>query len=38
LELVTIDKEFGGWKNVSKKYFGDGGIFDAIYQPAGAPR
>jgi sulfate transport system substrate-binding protein len=38
VDLVTIDKEFGGWKNVSKKYFGDGGIFDTIYQPTEAPR
>jgi len=38
VDLVTIDKEFGGWKSVSKKYFGDGGIFDAIYQPTEAPR
>ena len=33
LDLVTIDDEFGGWGKVSKKYFGDGGVFDAIYQP-----
>jgi sulfate/thiosulfate transport system substrate-binding protein len=32
LDLVTIDKEFGGWKSVSQKYFGDRGIFDAIYE------
>jgi sulfate/thiosulfate transport system substrate-binding protein len=38
VDLITIDKEFGGWKNVSKKYFGDGGIFDTIYQPTEAPR
>ncbi len=31
LELITIDGIFGGWKNVSKPYFGDGGIFDEIY-------
>jgi ABC-type sulfate transport system substrate-binding protein len=34
VELITIDDVFGGWKNVSKPYFGDGGIFDQIYQPA----
>jgi sulfate/thiosulfate-binding protein len=33
VELVTIN-DFGGWKEVSKPYFGDGGIFDQIYQPA----
>ncbi len=34
VELITIDEVFGGWKNVSKKYFGDGGIFDEIYKLA----
>lgn len=34
VELITIDDVFGGWKKVSKPYFGDGGIFDQIYQPA----
>jgi sulfate/thiosulfate transport system substrate-binding protein len=38
VDLVTIDQEFGGWKNVSKRFFGDGGIFDSIYQPAESPR
>ena len=33
LDLVTIDDVFGGWGKVSKEYFGDGGVFDAIYQP-----
>lgn len=37
VDLITIDETFGGWKNVSKKYFGDGGIFDEIYKPSGAP-
>ena len=32
LDLVTVDKVFGGWKSVSRKYFGDRGIFDAIYE------
>ncbi len=35
VDLITIDDVFGGWKNVSKKYFGDGGIFDEIYKPSG---
>lgn len=34
VELITIDGVFGGWKNVSKPYFGDGGIFDEIYLPS----
>ena len=34
LELVTIDA-FGGWKSVQPLFFGEGGIFDQIYLPAG---
>jgi sulfate/thiosulfate transport system substrate-binding protein len=30
-ELVTIDN-FGGWKKAQPEHFGDGGIFDKIYQ------
>lgn len=30
LELVNI-RDFGGWKVVQPKFFGDGGIFDQIY-------
>lgn len=30
LNLLTIN-EFGGWKNVQKKFFDDGGMFDQIY-------
>ncbi len=33
IELFTIDKEFGGWKNAQKTHFDDGGIFDQIYKP-----
>jgi len=33
LPLLTIDSDFGGWKNASPKFFGDGGVFDKIYQP-----
>ena len=34
LKLVTIDDPFfGGWKKAQPKHFGDGGIFDQIYQP-----
>jgi sulfate transport system substrate-binding protein len=32
LELVTIDQDFGGWKHAQKHFFGDGGVFDQIYQ------
>ena len=32
LKLVTIDKDFGGWKSAQPKFFNDGGIFDQIYQ------
>ncbi len=34
LELVTIDKDFGGWPQAQKKYFADGGIFDQIIAAA----
>jgi sulfate transport system substrate-binding protein len=34
VKLVTIDDPlFGGWKEAQPKHFGDGGIFDQIYQP-----
>ena len=32
LKLVTIDKDFGGWKSAQPKFFNDGGVFDQIYQ------
>lgn len=32
LKLVTIDKDFGGWKTAQPKFFNDGGLFDQIYQ------
>ncbi|WP_295467844.1 sulfate ABC transporter substrate-binding protein [uncultured Pseudomonas sp.] len=31
VKLVTIDKEFGGWKEAQPKYFADGGVFDKIF-------
>lgn len=31
LDLVTID-DFGGWVKAQPEHFGDGGIFDQIYQ------
>ena len=33
LPLLTIDSDFGGWKKAQSKFFGDGGVFDKIYQP-----
>lgn len=30
IELVTIDKDFGGWNVTQKKHFSDDGIFDQI--------
>ncbi len=33
LTLMTIDADFGGWKSAQPKFFGDGGIFDKVYQP-----
>ena len=32
LELVTIDKDFGGWASAQPKYFDDGGVFDDIFK------
>lgn len=32
LDLVTVDKDFNGWKEAQPKFFNDGGIFDQIYQ------
>lgn len=31
LELVTIDRAFGGWKQAQETHFADGGVFDQIY-------
>ncbi|WP_298188446.1 sulfate ABC transporter substrate-binding protein [uncultured Pseudomonas sp.] len=31
LQLVTIDKDFDGWKSAQPKFFNDGGVFDQIY-------
>ncbi len=32
INLVTIDKEFGGWAKAQKIHFTDGGTFDQIYK------
>ncbi len=31
LDLVTIDRVFGGWEKAQKIHFADGGMFDGIY-------
>jgi sulfate/thiosulfate transport system substrate-binding protein len=33
IELFTIDGVFGGWAKAQAAFFGDGGVFDQIYQP-----
>ena len=32
LTLFNIDQTFGGWQKAQPKHFGDGGVFDQIYQ------
>ncbi len=33
ISLATIDGDFGGWAKAQAIHFGDGGVFDQIYQP-----
>ena len=33
IKLFNIDDTFGGWTTAQKTHFGDGGVFDQIYQP-----
>jgi len=33
IALFTIDEVFGGWAKAQPTHFGEGGIFDQIYQP-----
>nr|WP_207718179.1 sulfate ABC transporter substrate-binding protein [Clostridium saccharoperbutylacetonicum] len=33
INLVTVDKEFGGWAKAQATHFADGGTFDQIYKP-----
>jgi sulfate/thiosulfate-binding protein len=33
LKLFSVDEVFGGWQNVNKAHFADGGLFDQIYKP-----
>jgi len=32
MKMVTVDR-FGGWDKAQATFFGDGGVFDQIYQP-----
>jgi len=32
IKLFTVTDLFGGWGKVQKEFFGDGGVFDQIYQ------
>ncbi len=32
IDLVTIDKDFGGWTKAQATHFADGGVFDQIYK------
>jgi sulfate transport system substrate-binding protein len=32
LQLLTIDKDFGGWKAAQQRFFADGGVFDHILE------
>jgi sulfate/thiosulfate transport system substrate-binding protein len=31
INLVTIDKDFGGWQKAQERFFADNGVFDKIY-------
>ena len=31
VEFLSVEKTFGDWRDVQKKYFNDGGVFDQIY-------
>ena len=33
LDLVTIDKAFGGWSKAQATHFADGALFDQLYKP-----
>jgi sulfate/thiosulfate-binding protein len=33
IPLATVDGDFGGWTKAQATHFGDGGVFDQIYQP-----
>jgi len=33
VDLFTIEEVFGGWQKAQQEHFGEGGVFDQIYQP-----
>jgi sulfate transport system substrate-binding protein len=33
MEMFTITQLFGGWKQAQETHFGDGGVFDSIFEP-----
>jgi sulfate transport system substrate-binding protein len=33
IALSTVDAAFGGWDKAQATHFGNGGVFDQIYQP-----
>jgi sulfate/thiosulfate transport system substrate-binding protein len=33
IELVTIDRDFGGWTKTQTLHFAEGGVFDQVYKP-----
>ena len=33
IPLATVEQDFGGWDKAQATHFGDGGVFDQIYQP-----
>lgn len=34
VNLITVDKVFGGWQKAQRTHFNDGGVFDQIYKPS----
>jgi sulfate transport system substrate-binding protein len=38
LKVFTIDEVFGGWAKAQTTHFGEGGVFDQIYQPGALAR
>jgi sulfate/thiosulfate-binding protein len=38
IKLFTVAELFGGWGNIQKEFFGDGGVFDQIYQTQAADK
>ncbi|MCC6263815.1 MAG: sulfate ABC transporter substrate-binding protein [Bryobacterales bacterium] len=38
VEMLTIDRDFGGWAEAHRRHFADGGTFDRIYQPEAPAR